>query len=72
MSKQVIVIAWPNGQQELAQDKEPDLRASLQAIQRAAELARKTAVQTGTDIVIVENQQIARLSAQQLQQNKSV
>ena len=72
MSKQVIVIAGPNGQQELAQDKDPDLRASLQAIQRAAELARKTAVQTGTDIVIVENQQIARLSAQQLQQNKSV
>lgn len=57
-------------QQELAQAKDPDLRASLQAIQRAAQLARKIAVQTGTDIVIVENQQIVRLSAQELQQGK--
>lgn len=54
--------------QELSQAKDPDLRASLQAMQRAAELARKTAVQTGTDIVIVENQQIVRLSAYMLAQ----
>lgn len=53
---------------ELSQAKDPDLRASLQAMQRAAELARKTAVQTGTDIVIVENQQIVRLSAYMLAQ----
>jgi adenylate kinase len=51
---------------DLAQAKDPDLRTSLQALQRAAELARKTAVQTGTDIVIVENQQIVRLTARQL------
>lgn len=55
-------------QQELSQAKDPDLRASLQAMQRAAELARKTAMQTDTHIVIVENEQIVRLSAQQLQQ----
>jgi len=54
--------------QELSQAKDPDLRASFQAMQRAAELARKTAVQTGTDIVIVENQQIVRLSARTLAQ----
>lgn len=54
--------------QELSQAKDPDLRTSLQAMQRAAELARKTAVQTGTDIVIVENQQIVRLSAYTLAQ----
>ena len=52
--------------QELSQAKDPDLRASLKALQRAAELARKTAIQTDTDIVIVENQQIVRLSAQEL------
>ena len=52
--------------QELSQAKDPDLRASLKAMQRAAELARKTAMQTGTDIVIVENQQIVRLSALEL------
>ncbi|MBL8435987.1 MAG: hypothetical protein JNL99_13750 [Zoogloea sp.] len=55
-------------QQELSQAKDPDLRASLQAMQRAAELARRTAMQTDTHIVIVENEQIVRLSAQQLQQ----
>ncbi|MEX8505134.1 hypothetical protein [Leptothrix ochracea] len=55
-------------QQELSQAKDPDLRTSLQAMLRAAELARKTAMQTGTDIVIVENQQIVRLSAHKLQQ----
>ncbi|MBK7003251.1 MAG: hypothetical protein IPH35_26030 [Rhodoferax sp.] len=55
--------------QDLSQAKDPDLRASLQAMLRAAELARKTAVQTGTGIVIVDAQQrIVRLSAQQLQQ----
>ena len=54
-------------QQELAQAKDPDLAASLQAIQRAAELARKTALQTDTAIVVVEqNQQCVRLSAQDL------
>lgn len=52
--------------QELSQAKDPDLRASLKAMQRAAELARKTAIQTDTDIVIVENEQIVRLSAQEL------
>ena len=54
--------------QELSLARDPDLRASFQAIQRAAELARKTAMQTGTDIVIVENQQIVRLSARTLAQ----
>lgn len=53
-------------QQELSQAKDPDLRASLQALQRAAELARKTAMQTGTGIVIVQDQQIVRLSAEVL------
>lgn len=56
--------------QDLAQAKDPDLWASLQAIQRAAKLARQTALQTGTAIVIVQNQQIVRLSAQQLRQEE--
>lgn len=58
-------------QQELSQAKDPDLRASLQAMLRAAELARKTAMQTDTHIVIVENEQIVRLSAEQLQQRRN-
>mgnify|MGYP003603733976 CR=1 FL=1 len=57
--------------QELAQAKDPDLRASLQAMQRAAELARQTAIQTGTGIVIVENRQVVRMSAEQLQRARA-
>ncbi|WP_310460333.1 hypothetical protein [Sphaerotilus sp.] len=57
--------------QELAQAKDPDIRASLQAMHRAAELARQTAIQTGTDLVIVENQQIVRISAEQLQRART-
>ena len=45
---------------------DPDLRASLTAIQRAAALARKTAIQTETNIVIVEDQQLVRVSANEL------
>lgn len=45
---------------------DPDLRASLVAIQRAAALARKTAIQTETNIVIVKDQQLVRVSANEL------
>ena len=51
---------------DLSQAEDPDLRASFQAMVRAAELARRTAIQTGTGIVIVENQQIVRLSGDEL------
>lgn len=57
-------------QQELAKANDPDLPASLQAIRRAAEMARKTAVQTDTGIVIVKDQQLVFVSAQQLRQEK--
>lgn len=55
-------------QKDLDLAKDPDLRASLKAMQRAAELARKTAMQTGTAIVIVQNDQIVYLSARELAQ----
>lgn len=54
--------------QELIKAKDQDLPASLQAIKRAAELARKQAVQTGTAIVILRGKQIVRLTAEQLRQ----
>ncbi|WP_265286509.1 hypothetical protein [Verminephrobacter eiseniae] len=50
--------------------KDPGLRASLNAIKRAAELARKPALQTGTSIVILQNGKIVHLSAEQLQQEQ--
>lgn len=55
---------------DLSQAKNPDLRASFAAMQRAAALARQVAVQTGTAIVVVENDQIIRIPAQTLAQQR--
>lgn len=53
-------------QQDLSKAKDADLRASLAAMQRAAEMARKTAIQTDTEIVIVRAGKIERIPAEQL------
>lgn len=53
-------------QQELSQAKNPDLRASLAAIRRAAEMARNTAIQTNTEIVIVKDGKPVRITAKEL------
>ena len=53
---------------DISKAKDPDLRASLAAMQRAALLARKTAIQTETYIDIVENGQLVRVSADELRQ----
>ena len=58
--------------QELAKAKDPDLRASLQALERAAKLARNTALQTDTGIVIVQDNQIVHVSAEQLRRERSI
>lgn len=58
-------------QQDLSKAKNPDLRASLAAMQRAAELARRTAVQTDTAIVVVQNGKLVRISAEQLRDGQS-
>ncbi len=52
--------------QDLSQAKNPDLRASLGALQRAADLARQVAVQTNTAIVVVEGGQLIRIPAHDL------
>lgn len=41
-------------QNDIARAKNPDLRGSLAAMRRAAALARKTAIQTDTEIVVVQ------------------
>jgi hypothetical protein len=56
-------------QQELAKAKDPDLRFSLQAMRRAALQARKIAIQTETSIIIVQNEQLVRLSAEVLRRD---
>jgi hypothetical protein len=55
---------------DLAKAKDPDLRASLQAIKRAAGAARKIAMQTDTCIVIVRDNKMVRVTAQELQQEQ--
>lgn len=52
--------------EEISKAKDPDLSASMQAIQRAAALARRMAMQTATGIVIVKEGQIVRVPADQL------
>ncbi|MDT0497951.1 hypothetical protein RM530_11340 [Algiphilus sp. W345] len=52
--------------QDISTAKDPDLRASLHALRRAAELARRTAIQTGTSLVVMQNGRLMRISAQEL------
>jgi Cdc6-like AAA superfamily ATPase len=56
---------------ELAMAKDPDLRAALGALRRAAQAARKTAMQTGTHLVIVEHGRLQRVSAAELAQQEA-
>lgn len=58
------------GQQDLSKAKNPDLRASLAAMRRAAEMARSTAIQTDTDIVIVKDGKPVRVTAEELRQER--
>ena len=54
--------------QDFSKAKDPDLRASLAALQRAAAEARKIAIQTGTHIVVMKDGKLVRLSADELRQ----
>lgn len=51
---------------DISESKDPDLRASMAALQRASLLARKIAIQTGTHLVIVKDGQLVRISAEEL------
>lgn len=53
---------------DLQQAKDPDLRASAAAMLRAAALARKTAIQTGTDLIIVRDGKLTRIPARVLRE----
>lgn len=57
---------------ELSKAKDPDLRASLAAIKRAAEEARRVAIQTETGIIIVRGKKIVRLSAEELRRERKL
>ncbi len=51
---------------DISEAKDPDVRFSMAALQRAALLARQTAIQTGTNLVIVKDAQLLRISAEEL------
>ena len=55
-------------QHELGKAKDKDLVASVAAMKRAAAMARKAAIQTGTAIVVVRNEKIVRLTADDLRE----
>lgn len=56
-------------QQELSKAKNPDLRASLAAMRRAAQMARQIALQTNTAIVVVKDGKLLRIPAEQLRKD---
>jgi hypothetical protein len=57
-------------EKELSKAKNPDLRGSLAAMQRAAQLARQTAIQTNTGIVVVRDGKRVVISAEQLREEE--
>jgi hypothetical protein len=57
-------------QHDLHKAKNPDLRASLAAMRRAADTARKTAIQTNTEIVIAQNGEPVHISADELRKTQ--
>ena len=48
--------------------KDPYLRASVAAMNRAAEAARRIAIQTGTDLIITKNGKLTRISSDALRE----
>ena len=53
---------------DIQEANDPDLRACSAAMQRAAQAARMTAIQTGTDLIIVKDGKLTRISAQTLRE----
>jgi len=55
-------------ERDISNAKNPDLRASQEALRRAAELARQTAIQTDTDLIIVKDGRMVRIPAAELRE----
>jgi hypothetical protein len=55
---------------DISQAKSHLLRGSLPAMRRAALLARKTAIQTDTEIVLVESGKRVKITAAELRDGK--
>ena len=57
-------------QEDLPNARHADMRASLAAMHRAAALARQTAIQTDTEIVLVRGGKPVRIPAAELRGGK--
>jgi len=55
----------------LTEAKDPDMRAALGALRRAAQSARRTAIQTDTHLVIVKDGRLQRIPAAELAQQEA-
>jgi hypothetical protein len=51
---------------DISKARDPDLRNSLNAMKRAADMARKIAIDTETGIIVVRDGKPEHISAQQL------
>jgi hypothetical protein len=51
---------------DISEAKDPDLRCSMAAMRRAAELARKIAIQTGTGLIVMKDGKLTRIPAKDL------
>lgn len=58
----------PMSKTDLSRARNPDIRASLAGMKRAAALARQTAIQTDTEIVLVRDGKPVRVSAAELRE----
>lgn len=56
--------------EDLSKARHADMRGSLAAMRRAAALARQTAIQTDTAIVLVRDGKTVRISAAELRAGK--
>lgn len=56
---------------DLSQAKDSVLRGSMAALKRAAALARQTAIQTNTALVVMEGGRLIRISSNELRQQDS-
>ena len=55
---------------DISNAKNPDLRNALAALRRASLMARKTAIQTGTNIVVISDGKMIRISADELRRQE--
>ena len=55
---------------DISEAKNPDMRGSLAAMRRAGEMARTTAIQTGTGIVVSRDGKPVKISAAQLRKGE--